>query len=107
MSRSRAICGGGGACARRERRKRDRQTIEAVVAPDLLDEVGFARDVDAEARHRRPARSARPDRRLVRDAEAQCRSRIRTTSSPGTAWPSRRAMRDDRSRTCASGRGAG
>ena len=37
---------------RGERGKRGRQTIEAVVAPDLLDEVRFARDIDAEARNR-------------------------------------------------------
>ena len=58
---------------RGERGKRDRQPVEAVVAPDLLDEVRFARDVDAEARHRhQPGGSAICIGGGFRDAEAEC-----------------------------------
>ena len=57
---------------RGERGKRGRQTIEAVVAPDLLDEVRFARDIDTEARNRhQPGGPAIFIGGRCRDAEAE------------------------------------
>ncbi len=56
---------------RRERRKRGRQPIEAVVAADLLDQIDLARDIDPERRHGDAQRAALEIGPL--DAEAERR----------------------------------
>ena len=74
---------------RRERGKRARQAIEAVVAPDLFDEVRFARDIDAEARNRHqpagPPSTSTSASSVALATPKPSPVRIRATSSAGTA----------------------